>query len=80
MKQKLKGHTNVVYSISFNLPYDDKVGTGSFDNTAKLWNVNNGKCLSTYKVHLGEVVCFAFDPTKPQILLVQRIIQLFYGI
>ena len=45
MLQKLKGHKNVVYSISFNLPYADKVGTGSFDQTAKLWNVKDGKCL-----------------------------------
>ena len=53
MKQKLKGHTNVVYTISFNLPYDDKVGNGSFDNTVKLWNVNDDQCLSTFKGHSG---------------------------
>jgi dynein assembly factor with WDR repeat domains 1 len=33
---KLKGHKNVVYAISFNLPYGDKVATGSFDATAKV--------------------------------------------
>jgi dynein assembly factor with WDR repeat domains 1 len=33
---KLKGHKNVVYAISFNLPYGDKVATGSFDSTAKV--------------------------------------------
>jgi hypothetical protein len=26
----------VVYAISFNLPYGDKVATGSFDSTAKV--------------------------------------------
>ena len=61
--QKLKGHKNVVYSISFNLPYADKVGTGSFDQTAKLWNVEDGKCLSTFRGHKAEIVCLAFDPT-----------------
>lgn len=34
--QKLKGHKNVVYAIGFNLPYGDKVATGSFDATAKV--------------------------------------------
>ena len=43
MVQKLSGHTNVVYAISFNLPYGDKVATGSFDTTAKLWSVDTGK-------------------------------------
>jgi dynein assembly factor with WDR repeat domains 1 len=33
---RLKGHKNVVYAISFNLPYGDKVATGSFDSTAKV--------------------------------------------
>ena len=35
---KLKSHKNVVYAISFNLPYGDKVATGSFDSTAKVKN------------------------------------------
>jgi dynein assembly factor with WDR repeat domains 1 len=33
---KLVGHKSVVYAISFNLPYGDKVGTASFDATAKV--------------------------------------------
>jgi dynein assembly factor with WDR repeat domains 1 len=33
---RLKGHRNVVYAISFNLPYGDRVATGSFDQTAKV--------------------------------------------
>jgi dynein assembly factor with WDR repeat domains 1 len=33
---KLKSHKNVVYAISFNLPYGDKVATASFDTTAKV--------------------------------------------
>ena len=42
---KLKGHKNVVYAISFNLPYGDKVATGSFDSTAK---VNFILCLKIF--------------------------------
>ena len=68
MVQKLSGHTNVVYAISFNLPYGDKVATGSFDTTAKLWSTETGKCLSTYRGHSMEIVCLAFDPMSTQLL------------
>lgn len=33
-----------VYAIAFNNPYGDKVATGSFDKTARLWDVNTGDC------------------------------------
>jgi len=36
IEHTLKGHKNVVYAISFNLPYGDKIATGSFDTTAKV--------------------------------------------
>ena len=64
MLQKLKGHNNVVYAVSFNLPYSDKVATGSFDKTAKIWNVSNGQLLSTYEGHEAEVVCLSFDQSS----------------
>jgi dynein assembly factor with WDR repeat domains 1 len=34
----LKGHKNVVYAISFNNPFGDKVATGSFDRSARIWD------------------------------------------
>lgn len=34
----LDGHRNVVYAIAFNNPWGDKIITGSFDKTCKLWN------------------------------------------
>ena len=67
MLQQLKGHNNVVYTVSFNLPYGDRVATGSFDNTAKIWNVSNGQLLSTYGEHTAEVVCLSFDPTSKRL-------------
>ena len=67
MLQKLQGHKNVVYCISFNIPYADKVGTGSFDQTAKIWDVDSGKCIRTLKGHNGEIVCLCFDPTSTQL-------------
>ena len=39
----LEGHKNVVYAIAFNNPYGDKVVTGSFDKTCKLWDVSTGE-------------------------------------
>lgn len=38
----LDGHRNVVYAIAFNNPWGDKVITGSFDKTCKLWNAEVG--------------------------------------
>ena len=40
----LKGHKNVVYAISFNNPFGDKVATGSFDKTARVWDATTGNC------------------------------------
>ena len=48
--------------------YGDKVATGSFDHTAKLWNVDNGDCISTYTGHEMEIVCLQFDPMSTQLL------------
>lgn len=47
--QKLKGYKNVIYSIYINLAFADKVGTASFIQTIKLWNVENGKYLATFR-------------------------------
>jgi dynein assembly factor with WDR repeat domains 1 len=41
MLQKLQGHKSVVYALAFNLPYGNKVATGSFDTNAKvIININ----------------------------------------
>ena len=40
----------------------DKILTGSFDRTAKLWETSTGKLLHTLKGHNMEIVCVAFDP------------------
>lgn len=49
--------------MAFNVPYGDKVVTGSFDRTAKLWDAQNGQLLSTFSGHTMEIVCLQFDPT-----------------
>lgn len=65
----LEGHTNVVYCLAFNNPFGDKVATGSFDKTAKIWKTNNGQCLQTLRGHQGEVVCLGFNSNPENKLL-----------
>jgi WD40 repeat protein len=40
----------------------DKIITGSFDKTAKLWDVETGSLYHTYRGHTTEIVCLSFDP------------------
>lgn len=48
--------------MGFNVPFGNKICTGSFDNTAKVWDSVTGKLLSTYTGHESEVVAISFDP------------------
>jgi dynein assembly factor with WDR repeat domains 1 len=58
----LEGHKNVVYAIAFNNPYGDKIITGSFDKTCKVWATESGEALHTLRGHQKEIVCLAFSP------------------
>jgi dynein assembly factor with WDR repeat domains 1 len=42
----------------------DRVATGSFDKTAKIWNTDTGNCIYTFAGHKAEVVTISFDPHK----------------
>lgn len=42
--------------------YSDKIVTGSFDRTAKIWDANTGQRYHTLKGHKMEIVCLSFDP------------------
>ncbi len=42
-----------VYAIAFNNPYGDKVVTGSFDKTCKLWDAYTGQLYYTLKGKQG---------------------------
>lgn len=35
----------------------DKIATGSFDKTCKLWCAETGKCFHTFRGHTAEIVC-----------------------
>ena len=45
----LLGHTAEIVSLSFNQA-GDKLITGSFDHTTKLWDVKSGRCIHTFQV------------------------------
>lgn len=53
-------------------PRSDKVVTGSFDKTAKVWSATTGECLHTYRGHRTEIVCASFDPNGSTIATVSR--------
>lgn len=46
----------MMYNVS-----SDRIVTGSFDKTAKLWDANNGDLLHTFVGHSYEIVCIQFD-------------------
>jgi dynein assembly factor with WDR repeat domains 1 len=74
----LQGHLNVVFSLTFNFPFgysfvlmmisSDKILSGSFDKTAKLWDSISGRCIQTFTGHTAEVVQVAFHPTDNSII------------
>ena len=56
-----KGHTNGVMCLQF----DDKVLiTGSYDTTAKVWDVNSGQLIRTLTGHSSGIRCLQFDGNK----------------
>ncbi|XP_045127062.1 WD repeat-containing protein 86-like [Portunus trituberculatus] len=71
-----EGHTSVVSPIIFvpgtsigipdekgmNINPTDKVVTGSFDNTARVWSFDTGICLKVLKGHRMPITCMDTDP------------------
>jgi WD40 repeat protein len=48
--------------VLFCVSCSDKIITGSFDKTAKLWDAETGTLYHTYRGHSTEIVCLSFDP------------------
>ena len=48
--------------MGFNVPFGNRICTGSFDYTAKVWDTVTGNLLTTFAGHQGEVVAISFDP------------------
>ena len=62
-----KGHTSWVGSIAIS-PDNQKIASGSDDNTIKLWNLQSGKLLKTLKGHTSSVNSVAISPDNQKIL------------
>ncbi len=56
-----QGHSSDVYCLSFH-PQGKSFISGSRDNTIKLWDMDTGECLSTFRGHSSVVYSVAFNP------------------
>ncbi len=52
----LEGHTNVVSCLDI---LNNKIISGSYDHTVKIWNIENGTCEITLKGHTNAISCLA---------------------
>ncbi|MCB0532877.1 MAG: caspase family protein [Saprospiraceae bacterium] len=60
------GHSEMVSSMAFS-PDGKTILTGSYDHTAKLWDLD-GRMLQTFNGHAAEVLSVAFSPDGKTIL------------
>ena len=63
----LRGHTDAVYDVEFS-PNGDRLATGSYDNTIKIWRVAEGTVISTLTGHTDQVFRIAFSPSGSKLV------------
>ena len=56
-----EGHAASVWSVAFS-PDGQRLATGSFDNSAKIWDLDSGKALTTLEGHTSYVGSVDFSP------------------
>ena len=56
----LRGHTSIISSVTFS-PDGKRLATGSYDRTAKIWDLRSGKPIITLEGHNDEITCVAFS-------------------
>ncbi|MCM1973714.1 trypsin-like peptidase domain-containing protein [Streptomyces sp. G1] len=61
LQRRLSGHDQTVDAVAFS-PDGKTLATGSFDGTARLWDVASGKTRHTLKGHTDQVWTTAFSP------------------
>ena len=54
-------HSDAVYDVAFS-PVGSKLASGSYDNTVRLWRVEDGKPIGTLRGHTDQVFRIAFSP------------------
>lgn len=55
---RISGHADSVYCLEFD---STRIITGSRDRTIKVWSLQTGKLLATFRGHAGSVLCLKFD-------------------
>ena len=61
LRATLKGHTDFVTSVAFS-PNGQKLASGSWDDTIRLWNPRTAEHLRTLIGHTNDVTSVAFHP------------------
>ncbi|KAG0049189.1 hypothetical protein BGZ83_005992 [Gryganskiella cystojenkinii] len=62
----LQGHEDSVFSLAYSTE-SDKIVSGSFDKTVRLWDVKTGLTCHVFKGHSKKVNSVAYSPTRKQI-------------
>lgn len=73
--RSMKGHTNLVTSLAiWTSPGGELVViSGSYDGTARLWNLKTGACLRTLSGHDGGIEsCTVISAERPLLVCVSR--------
>jgi len=55
---RISGHADSVYCLEFD---STRIITGSRDRSIKVWSLQTGKLLATFRGHAGSVLCLKFD-------------------
>jgi len=63
----IAGYTRSITSVAFSSD-GTRLLTGSWDRTAKLWDVATGSCIRTFIGHISSVMSVAFSPDGTRIL------------
>ncbi|RXM36833.1 Dynein assembly factor with WDR repeat domains 1, partial [Acipenser ruthenus] len=71
----LRAHILPLTNVAFNKSgSSDKIATGSFDKTCKLWSAETGKCYHTFRGHTAEIghsaeiISLSFNTTGDKII------------